>query len=125
MELGDLLRAADVVSLHVPLLDGTRQMIDADALARMKPGSVLINAARGGVVDEAAQAQVLRRGDTVAGAALDVFETEPLTREAAARFAGLENLILTPHVAGVTDESNVRVSSMIAARVAERLAAPG
>ena len=74
----------------------------------------------GGVVDEVALADSLRRGK-LAGAALDVFETEPLTAEAARRFNGLKNLILTPHIVGVTEESNVRVSAMIADRVLENL----
>ena len=74
----------------------------------------------GGVVDEVALADSLRRGK-LAGAALDVFETEPLIAEAARRFNGLKNLILTPHIAGVTEESNVRVSAMIADRVLENL----
>ena len=119
-ELSGVLAAADVVSLHVPLTDDTRHMIDASALAAMKPEAVLINAARGGVVDETALVAAMQAG-SIAGAALDVFETEPLTREAAAKFKGLPNLILTPHIAGVTEESNVRVSTMIADLVLERL----
>ena len=107
--LEPLLREADVVSLHVPLDDGTRNMIDALRLQRMKPGAVLINAARGGVLDEAAVAAALRSGH-LGGAALDVFETEPLRAEQARIFDGAPNLILTPHIAGVTEESNVRVS---------------
>lgn len=110
----------DVVSLHVPLTDGTRHLVDAAFLSGMKPGAVLINAARGGVVDEAALADALRAG-RLGGAALDVFETEPLTAEAAAKFDGLPNLILTPHIAGVTEESNVRVSSATARAVREVL----
>lgn len=121
-ELGDLLACADAVSLHVPLLPATRHMINAQSLAAMKPGAVLINAARGGVVDDAALAGALRAG-RIAGAALDVFETEPLTAEAAGVFAGLSNLILTPHIAGVTQDSNERVSALIADRVLEGLAA--
>lgn len=123
VDLDTLLARADAVSLHVPLTDGTRHMIDAARLARMKPGAVLINAARGGVVDEDALAAALRDGQ-IAGAALDVFETEPLTAGAGAKFAGL-NVLLTPHVAGVTEESNVRVSSMIAGKVAAHLAGGG
>jgi (S)-sulfolactate dehydrogenase len=125
MSLDELLATADVVSLHVPLLDETRHLISAGAIARMRPDAVLINAARGGVVDEAALAAALREG-RLAGAALDVFETEPLTREAAAVFAGAPHLILTPHIAGVTQESNVRVSELIARRVRDALlASPG
>jgi (S)-sulfolactate dehydrogenase len=111
---------ADVLSLHVPLTDGTRNLVDARAIAAMKPTAILINAARGGVVDEAALADALRAG-RLGGAALDVFATEPLTKEAARVFAGVPNLILTPHIAGVTQESNSRVSSLIAEKVATAL----
>ncbi len=104
-----LLQIADVVSLHTPLNAETRRLIGADAIARMKPGAIVINAARGGVVDEVALVAGLREG-RLGGAALDVFETEPLTAEAGAKFAGLTNVLLTPHIAGVTEESNTRVS---------------
>lgn len=107
--LDGLLAAADAVSLHVPLNDDTRHLIDARALALMKPGALLINAARGGVVDEEALVAALRSG-ALGGAALDVYEQEPLSREAGQRFAGIENLLLTPHIAGVSQESNQRVS---------------
>lgn len=108
-DLPSLLAQADVVSLHVPLSAETRGLISAKALAGMKRGGILINAARGGVVDEAALAAALREGQ-LGGAALDVFDREPLTAEAAAVFAETPNLVLTPHIAGVTDESNTRVS---------------
>lgn len=108
-DLPSLLARADVVSLHVPLSVETRGLISVTALAGMKPGGVLINAARGGVVDEAALAAALREG-RLGGAALDVFDREPLTAEAAAIFADIPNLVLTPHIAGVTEESNTRVS---------------
>lgn len=120
VSLADLAGQSDVVSIHVPLTDGTRHLVGADFLSSMKSGAVVINAARGGVVDEAALADALRTG-TIAGAALDVFETEPLTADAAAKFQGIGNLILTPHVAGVTQESNVRVSYMIADAVRAHL----
>lgn len=120
VELDDLLDLSDIVSLHVPLNEDTRHLIGADALAKMRAGAVLINAARGGVVDEDALAVALREG-RLGGAALDVFEAEPLTAEAATRFRGLENLILTPHIAGVTEESNARVSKMIAKLITDRL----
>ncbi len=114
--LDTLLAEADVISLHVPLTEGTRHLIGADALASMKSGAVLVNAARGGVVDEAALANALASGQ-IAGAALDVFETEPLTAEAGEKFKGLGNIILTPHIAGVTADSNVRVSAVTVANV--------
>ncbi len=114
--LESLLPEVDVLSLHVPLTEGTRGLIDAAALKRMRPGAVLINTARGGVVDEAALAGSLKAGH-LGGAALDVFAEEPLSAEAAAVFAGLPNLILTPHIAGVTVEANVRVSAMTARQV--------
>jgi (S)-sulfolactate dehydrogenase len=120
MALADLLAHCDLVTLHVPLTEGTRHMINAVALARMKPDAVLVNAARGGVVEEAALAAALRAGQ-LAGAALDVFETEPLSREAGEIFRGIPNLILTPHIAGVTQESNVRVSALIAGTVLRAL----
>jgi (S)-sulfolactate dehydrogenase len=115
-DIATLLAQSDVVSLHVPLTDGTRHLIGAEALGQMRPGAVLINAARGGVVDEDALAQALK-ADKITGAALDVFETEPLTAAAAQKFKGLTNLLLTPHVAGVTADSNARVSAVTVANV--------
>ncbi|MDN2566774.1 hydroxyacid dehydrogenase [Aquibium sp. A9E412] len=122
VSLDGLLEVADVVSLHVPLTEGTRHMIDGARLAAMKPGAVLVNAARGGVVDDDALARALREG-RLGGAALDVFEAEPLSAEAGGAFAGLDNCVLTPHIAGVTEESNGRVSRLIAERVATHLEA--
>jgi (S)-sulfolactate dehydrogenase len=116
MGFDEVLQSADAISLHVPLTEATRYLIDERALGRMRPGTVVINAARGGVVDEAALCDALRAG-RLAGAALDVFEKEPLTAEAGARFQGLENLILTPHIAGVTQEANRRVSAVTARNV--------
>ncbi len=110
----------DVVSLHVPLTDATRNMIDARAIATMRRGAILVNAARGGVVDEAALCASLRSGH-LGGAALDVFAREPVDPASGALFAGVPNLILTPHIAGVTEESNVRVSAVTAEAVARHL----
>ena len=115
-----LLAAADVISLHVPLTAETRNLIGAAALAGMKPSAVLINTARGGIVDEAALVAALKDG-WLAGAALDVFAAEPLKAEAGRMFDGVPNLILTPHVAGVTTESNVRVSAITAENVLRAL----
>lgn len=120
VSLDAALELGDVISLHTPLTEATRHMINAAALAGMKPGAVLINAARGGIVDETALVEALNSG-RLGGAALDVFETEPLSAEAGARFQNLGNLILTPHIAGVTEESNVRVSDLIAEKVLEAL----
>jgi (S)-sulfolactate dehydrogenase len=117
--LDALITGADVVSLHVPLLDSTRNLFDAARIAQMKRGAVLINTARGGIVDEAALAAALRSGQ-LGGAAIDVFGSEPLP--AAAHFVDCPNLLLTPHVAGVTAESNERVSFLIAEKVLEALA---
>lgn len=120
LDLPSLLAAGDVVSLHVPLTADTRRMIDAAAIEAMKPGAILVNAARGGVVDEAALVAALREGK-LGGAALDVFETEPLAAADSAALAGVPNLVLTPHIAGVTEESNARVSFVIAEAVAAAL----
>jgi len=113
-----LLAESDVVSLHVPLMAQTRGMLDAARIALMKRGAILINSARGGIVDEVAVIKALRSG-ALGGAALDVFEREPLAASSA--WADVPHLILTPHVAGVTVEANARVSEMIAQRVATAL----
>jgi len=119
MALDELVADADVVSLHVPLVDSTRNLFDAKRIAAMKPGAVLVNTSRGGIVDEAALVAALSSGK-LGGAALDVFGSEPLAANAA--FAACPNLLLTPHIAGVSSESNQRVSFMIAQRVLEALA---
>lgn len=116
LELDGVLAGADVVSLHLPLTPETRGLIGKEAFARMKPDAILINAARGGVMDEAALVAALK-GGTLGGAALDVFAEEPLGKAAAQHFAGTPNLILTPHIAGNTVESNGRVSGLVAERV--------
>jgi (S)-sulfolactate dehydrogenase len=118
--LDQLLADADVVSLHVPLTPETRSLIDVTNLAKMKSDAILINTARGGVVDEAAVADALHAGK-LGGAALDVFDQEPIG--AGSPLAHCPNLLLTPHIAGVTRESNVRVSMLIAEKVAASLAA--
>ncbi len=116
--LDEVVSQADVVSLHVPLVDATRGLFDAARLAAMKRGAVLINTARGGIVDEPALALALKSGH-LGGAAIDVFDSEPLP--ATPHFAGCPNLVLTPHIAGVTAEANERVSFLIADRVLEAL----
>jgi (S)-sulfolactate dehydrogenase len=107
--LDRLLAESDVVSLHVPLTPSTRGLLGAGEIARMKHGAVVINTARGGIIDEAALAAALKEG-RLGGAMLDVFAAEPVPP--GNPFAGVPNLVLTPHIAGVTEESNARVSTV-------------
>jgi len=118
MPLDDMLAKADVVSLHMPLIDSTRNLFDRRRIALMKKESILVNTARGGIVDELAVAEALRTGH-LGGAALDVFADEPLS--SADHFEDCPNLILTPHIGGLTVESNERVSGLVAAKVLEAL----
>ncbi|MEM8588425.1 MAG: hydroxyacid dehydrogenase [Pseudomonadota bacterium] len=113
-----LVGRSDAISLHVPLVTATRHLFDAQTLAAMKQGAVIVNTARGGVIDDVALADALRRRH-LGGAALDVFETEPVPADNV--FSDVPNLLATPHIAGVTEESNARVSWMIAREVASRL----
>lgn len=118
-DLDALLAASDVVSLHVPDTPATRGLIGAEAFARMRSGALLINTARGRVVDEAALVDALR-GGVIAGAALDVFATEPLPRDHP--LLGLDNVTLTPHLAGAADDVVAHHTRMICDDL-ERLAA--
>lgn len=113
-----LLAQSDVVSLHLPLTAATRDLFGGEKLARMKRGAILINTARGGIVDESALADALRSGH-LGGATIDVFAEEP--QPAGSPLAGLANVWLTPHVAGLSAEANVRVSALVAQRVADSL----
>ena len=119
--LDDLVAEADVVSLHCPKLPDTIDLINSRQFERMKSDAVLVNSARGGIVNEAACAEALRTGQ-IAGAALDTLDAEPITPEVGALFQGLDNLILTPHVAGVTKESNRRIAEVAADNVRRVLA---
>ena len=116
--LAQLLSAADVVSLHVPLTADTRNLLSAQKISELRSGAVVINTARGGILDEAALAQAIRDG-RLGGAAIDVFENEPLSEGNV--WTDCPNVVLTPHIGGVTLESNQRVSSMIAAETARYL----
>ncbi len=116
VDLDDLVAQADVISLHCPKLPDTIDLIDERQFGRMKPDAVLINSARGGIVNEVACADALRSGK-IAGAALDTLDVEPITPEVGTLFQGIDNLILTPHVAGVTKDSNRRIAEVAAQNV--------
>jgi D-3-phosphoglycerate dehydrogenase len=118
MPLEQLLRVADVVTLHLALTDDTHHLINAQRLALMKPDAVLINTARGELVDEVALAQAVKDG-RLAGAAMDVFSVEPLPADSPLR--GLEHVLLTPHLAASTAEAQERVAVEIASAVRDAL----
>jgi D-3-phosphoglycerate dehydrogenase / 2-oxoglutarate reductase len=102
---------ADFLTIHVPLKESTRHLIDASVLARMKPGSFLINLARGGVVDEAALLQALRTGDRLAGAALDVHQQEGEGK--ISPLADLPNVMLTPHIGATTVDTQREIGRRV------------
>ena len=108
-DLLELLPAADVVTLHCPLTPETRHLVDAEAFEAMKPTAVLVNTARGQVVDEAALVAALQEG-SIAGAALDVFEDEPVVSE---ELLAMENVVLTPHIASATRETRQAMGMLV------------
>jgi D-3-phosphoglycerate dehydrogenase len=112
--LAALLEAADIVSLHVPLTPATQGMIDRAALGLMKPGAILVNTARGALVDETALAEALRDG-RLAGAALDTLTVEP--PPPGHPLLSAPNLIITPHIAAMTDASVTRMGTMAAENI--------
>ncbi len=117
MPLEDLLKQSDFVSIHVPLLDSTRHLINAENLKLMKPAAYLVNTSRGPVIDEAALAYALVN-KVIKGAALDVFEFEPkITPE----LLQLDNVILTPHIASATEETRSKMSALAATNIIEAL----
>jgi D-3-phosphoglycerate dehydrogenase len=117
-DLDALLAQSDYVTLHCPLIDKTRNLIDAGRIARMKTGARIINCARGGLVDEAALAEALMSGH-LAGAALDVFEKEPPPKDSP--LFALDNVVLTPHLGASTEEAQQAVSVRIAEDIARFL----
>ena len=117
VDLDTLLRSVDFVTMHVPLNDNTRHMIDADAIGRMKPGVRIINCARGGLIVEEDLKTALDSGH-VAGAALDVFETEPAHENP---LFGHPNLICTPHLGASTNEAQVNVAVQLAEQMSDYL----
>ncbi|HZO19723.1 MAG TPA: phosphoglycerate dehydrogenase [Gemmatimonadaceae bacterium] len=112
--LDDVLSRADVISLHVPLTESTQGLIGRDQLAKLKRGAMVVNASRGGVIDEAALVEALRER-RIAGAALDVFEQEPLPKDHPLR--SLANVVLTPHLGASTEEAQQNVALEIAEAV--------
>jgi glyoxylate reductase len=109
----EVMKEADVVSIHVPLLPETTHLINAERIAMMKPGAYLINTSRGPVVDEVALVDALKRG-VIRGAGLDVFEHEP---ELAPGLKDLENVVITPHTASATDEARSEMSEVAATNI--------
>jgi len=121
-ELKDLLRKSDYITVHTPLTEETRHMISAKEFAAMKKGVRVINCARGGIIDEAALANAIKEGK-VAGAAMDVFEKEPVSPES--EFLKLDNVIITPHLGASTEEAQVNVSVEVAEIVRDALLGRG
>ncbi|MEL0197784.1 MAG: phosphoglycerate dehydrogenase, partial [Rhodobiaceae bacterium] len=117
VELDELLAAADVITLHTPLTDQTRNILSADALNKTRAGVRIVNCARGGLIDELALAAALANGH-VAGAALDVFETEPARENP---LFGMENVIATPHLGASTTEAQEKVALQVAEQMADFL----
>lgn len=113
--LEDLLREADVVSVHVPLLPATKHLINAERMAIMKPSAYLINTSRGPVIDEDALVNALKNG-VIRGAGLDVFENEP---KLAKGLAKLDNVVLTPHIASGSEETRGKMSELVAININE------
>lgn len=118
VDLDELLTESDVISLHVPLTDETRRLIDERAFNRMKKKAFVINASRGGVIDERALAGALERGE-LGGAALDVYEVEPLPADSPLR--GAPNLVLTPHLGASTAEAQVEVAREVSTAILRAL----
>jgi glyoxylate reductase len=113
LDVDEALRAGDVVSLHVPLLDSTRHLIDARRISLMKPTAFLINTSRGPVIDEGALVQALKQ-EKIAGAALDVFEREP---KISRPLRSMPNVVLTPHIASATQECREEMSAIACGNV--------
>lgn len=116
-DLNTLLQSADYVSIHVPLLDSTYHLLDAQKMSTMKKTAKIINTSRGGVVDEDALYDALKNG-TLGGAALDVFEKEPAI---GTKLAELDNVILTPHIGAQTKEAQSLAANVIAEKIVQIL----
>ena len=117
VELDELFARADFITLHTPLTEKTKNIVNADAFTKMKDGVRIINCARGGLIDEAALVEALKSGK-VAGAAIDVFETEPATEN---ELFGLPNVVCTPHLGAATTEAQENVAIQVAEQMSEYL----
>jgi len=111
--VGEVLAVADVITIHVPLLESTRHLIDAQALTQCKPSAYIVNTSRGPVIDEVALVEALRE-QRIKGAGLDVFEHEPKLTEG---LTDLEHVVLTPHIASATEATRGRMSEIVARNV--------
>jgi D-3-phosphoglycerate dehydrogenase len=118
VELDELYARADFISIHTPLTDGTRNLLNADAFKKMKEGVLIVNCARGGIINEADLAEAIK-GGKVRGAALDVFEKEPVDPDHP--LLGLDGVICTPHLGASTDEAQENVAIQVAEQIAEYL----
>jgi len=114
--LDELFRRADIVSLHLPLAEGTRNLVGRAQLRAMRKGGYLVNCARGGIVDEVALAEALRDG-TLAGAAMDVFATEPVAADHP--LLSLDNFLCTPHLGAATEEGQLACANQLAEQLVE------
>ena len=117
--LEELITISDVVSLHLPYTTESKNLFNKSTIAKMKSGAILINTARGGIVDDDALIDAILRGH-ISGAAIDVFENEPLVNSP--KYDNVPNLILTPHIAGITQQSEKRVNQLVVERVLKVLA---
>jgi len=117
--LEELITISDVVSLHLPYTAESKNLFNKSTIAKMKPCAILINTARGGIVDDDALIDAILRGH-LSGAAIDVFENEPLA--ISPKYNNIPNLILTPHIAGITQQSEKRVNKLVVERLLEVLA---
>ena len=118
--MNDVFANADFISLHLPLLESTKHIINAEAIAQMKDGVYIINCARGGTLDEKAVYDAIKSGK-VAGAALDVWEKEPIELEASKKLLELEQVIGSPHIGAQTKEGQDRAGIQVAEAVIEEL----
>jgi D-3-phosphoglycerate dehydrogenase len=115
-DLKEIFSTCDIITLHTPLMDKTKGMVNGELLNSMQPHAIIVNASRGGIVDEAALLSVLKEGK-IRAAGFDVFATEPLEENSELR--GLDNIVLTPHLGASTEEAQLRVGQMAVSQLKE------